>query len=45
LRSFALYESLGFRHEGRLIGAFAVGETLFDDLQMGLLYDAGTSTG
>jgi RimJ/RimL family protein N-acetyltransferase len=45
LRAIALYESLGFRHEGRLIGAFAVGDTLYDDLQMGLLYDAGPSTG
>jgi RimJ/RimL family protein N-acetyltransferase len=39
-RAIALYESIGFRHEGRLVGAFAVGETLYDDLQMGLLYDA-----
>jgi RimJ/RimL family protein N-acetyltransferase len=40
VRAIALYESVGFRHEGRLAGAFVVGDTLYDDLQMGLLYDA-----
>ncbi|HEY3493766.1 MAG TPA: GNAT family N-acetyltransferase [Polyangiaceae bacterium] len=35
-RAIGLYESLGFRHEGRLRGAFAIGDVEYDDLVMGL---------
>jgi RimJ/RimL family protein N-acetyltransferase len=43
-RAIALYESIGFRHEGRLVSAFAVGDTLYDDLQMGFLYERRSPT-
>jgi ribosomal protein S18 acetylase RimI-like enzyme len=36
VRAIRLYESLGFRHEGRMAGAFAIGDTDYDDLVMGL---------
>ena len=35
-RAIRLYESLGFAHEGRLVGAFVVGGTAYDELVMGL---------
>jgi RimJ/RimL family protein N-acetyltransferase len=35
-RAIALYESLGFQHEGRLRGAFKVDETEHDDVLMAL---------
>ena len=35
-RAIALYEALGFEHEGRLRGAFRVGTVEYDDLVMGL---------
>jgi len=37
-RAIRLYESLGFQHEGRLVGAFAVGDLEYDDLVMGLRF-------
>jgi RimJ/RimL family protein N-acetyltransferase len=38
LRAIRLYEALGFRHEGRMLGAFAVGSVEYDDLVMGLRF-------
>jgi RimJ/RimL family protein N-acetyltransferase len=35
-RAIALYEALGFQHEGRLRGAFKVDEAEYDDLLMAL---------
>jgi len=35
-RAIRLYESLGFVHEGRLVGAFVVGNQKYDDLAMAL---------
>lgn len=35
-RAIALYEALGFQHEGRLRGAFRVGGLEYDDLLMAL---------
>jgi RimJ/RimL family protein N-acetyltransferase len=35
-RAIALYEALGFEHEGRLRGAFRVGTVEYDDLVMAL---------
>jgi RimJ/RimL family protein N-acetyltransferase len=40
-RAIALYEALGFEHEGRLRGAFRVGTVEYDDLVMGLRLHAG----
>lgn len=37
-RAIRLYESLGFQHEGRLVGNFAVGDIAYDDLVMGLRF-------
>jgi ribosomal protein S18 acetylase RimI-like enzyme len=37
-RAIRLYESLGFQHEGRMAGAFAIGEVDYDDLVMGLRF-------
>lgn len=36
-RAISLYETLGFKLEGTLRGAFVVGNTEYDDLVMGLL--------
>ena len=38
LRAIRLYEALGFRHEGRMAGGFAVGDVEYDDLVMGLRF-------
>jgi ribosomal protein S18 acetylase RimI-like enzyme len=38
LRAIRLYEALGFQHEGRMVGAFAVGGEEYDDLVMGLRF-------
>jgi len=35
-RAIHLYESLGFVHEGRLVGAFVVGNQAYDDLARAL---------
>jgi RimJ/RimL family protein N-acetyltransferase len=39
-RAIALYEALGFQHEGRLRGAFRVDEAEYDDLLMALRLQA-----
>jgi RimJ/RimL family protein N-acetyltransferase len=35
-RAIRLYESLGFQHEGRLVGAFIARGVIYDELAMGL---------
>jgi RimJ/RimL family protein N-acetyltransferase len=35
-RAIALYEALGFEHEGRLRGAYRIGAVEYDDVVMGL---------
>jgi RimJ/RimL family protein N-acetyltransferase len=39
-RAIALYEALGFQHEGRLRGAFMVDEAEYDDMLMALRLNA-----
>jgi RimJ/RimL family protein N-acetyltransferase len=39
-RAIALYEALGFQHEGRLRGAFVVDEAEYDDMLMALRLQA-----
>jgi RimJ/RimL family protein N-acetyltransferase len=38
LRAIRLYQSIGFREEGRLRGAFVVADKSYDELIMGLLF-------
>jgi RimJ/RimL family protein N-acetyltransferase len=44
-RAIRLYEALGFRLEGRLVGGFAIGDTDYDDLVMGLRWAPATAKG
>jgi RimJ/RimL family protein N-acetyltransferase len=44
-RAIRLYEALGFRLEGRLVGGFAIGDAEYDDLVMGLRFAPRAAVG